>query len=440
MGSSYRPKARSSPALRLAVLLGLFAGVQYLGFGPAFSVRGNWEGGLEDVLHLPKGLENHVVGGLTFDKNGASINVEDGHMNLRYADGPMSFSMDDGSAWEANLTEDGMMLRARGKGANDISWDASKRSNVRGLGDVDINVNSERDFGVAVAPPLPDIAGAKLKVLARTQGEDIYARLDAHRQLGKDMDLSYSVENVDGDYDLANLAHAAQFVGKHGQGSLVAKVASQGQATSYNATYAHDLSQALRGDSGVVVGVDNEGLYGTFAKSHEVATGVKAGYAFRGRSALSEGADMNFDHSAKLSSDLGTLKLSQANGDPVEANFASNIAMGGNSVRGELGYAVGAEEPTFNLTLTSDLADALKRLDGDGSLQVGIDDASPDGIYGRLAASRKFGKDVNVRYASAGRLNDLEHSLTLSNGLGFGQLVKQGDADPRLRLGYQFNV
>jgi len=431
-----RAQPRTSPALRLVVLVGLVVAVRQLGFGPALSVQGAWEGGLADVRSLPRGFESNVAGGLTFNDKGASVTVEDGHMNLRWADGPVSLSMDDGKAWQANITEKDMEFRSRGSGLNDFSWEATKRSAVDGLGDVEIDLNSARDFGVSVEPHLPDIAGAKVKVLTHSRGDDIYGRLEAQRALSKNVDLKYTVENVEGDYDPANLAHAARLVGRLGDGTMVLNLANQGQTPSYNATYAHNLG----GDSGLVLGVDDDGVYGTFAKDLAISKGLAAAYQFAGRSHQGDWSDPTFAQSAKLSHDLGTLKLSHANGEPVHAVLESEIGRGSNSVQGKLGYTLGSEEPTFNLTFSSDLAGALKRLEGDGTMQVGIDSASPDGLYGKLAAGRKLRGGYNVHYASEGRLNDMEHSLMLSNDLGYGQVVKKGDDDPRLRLGYQFNA
>jgi len=436
MTISKRAQPRSSPALRLVVLVGLLAAVRQLGFGPALSVQGAWEGGLADVRSLPRGLESSVAGGLTFNEKGASVSVADGSMNVHYTDGPVSFSMDDGSSWEANITEPDMNFRARGAGLNDISWEASKRSSVDGLGAVTVDLNSEQDFGVSVEPKLPDIAGTKLKLFTHSRGEDIYGRLEAQRALSKNMDLTYTVENEEGDYDPANLAHAAQLVGRYGDHNMVVKVANEGESPSYNATYAH----ALGGDNGVVLGIDNEGVYGTFTKDQKVSKGLGVGYKFAGRTHDGDWSDPTFAQSAKLKHDLGTLTLAQASGEPVKALLESEIGHGANSVKGKLGYTMGSDEPTFNLTFSNDLAAVLKKLEGEGVVQVGIDQASPDGLYGKLAARRKLRGGYNVNYASEGRLNDMEHSLTLSNGLGYGTVVKKGDSDPRLRLGYQFNA
>jgi len=438
MTISNRPprQHRSSTVLRLVVCAGLFVALRQLGFGPALSVQGAWEGGLADVRSLPYGFESNVAGGLTLNQKGATVRVEDGRMNVRWANGPVSLSMDDGQAWQANITEQDTKFRAHGIGLNDISWEASKRSAVDGLGNVEVDLNSEQDFGVSVEPSLPDIAGTKLKVLTHSRGDEIYGRLEAQRALSKNMDLTYSVENVEGDYDPANLAHSAQLVGRLGDGTLVLKAANGGQAPSYNATYAHKLA----GDSGLVLGIDNDGLYGTFAKDQEITKGLVAGYQFAGRADRGDMADPAFAHSAKLSHDLGTLKLSHASGEPVEAELVSQIGRGADSVQGRLGYTAGSQDPTFDLKFSKDLAGALKRLEGEGVVQVGIDSASADGLYGKLAAGRKLRGGYNLQYASEGRLNDMEHSLTLANDLGYGQVVKKGDADPRLRLGYQFDA
>jgi len=72
-------------------------------------------------------------------------------------------------------------------------------------------------------------------------------------------------------------------------------------------------------------------------------------------------------------------------------------------------------------------------------LQLGIDDASVDGLYARVAARRELGKGVALQYSSQGRANAMEHALKVSNDLGFAELVSAG-SEPRLRLGYQFDA
>lgn len=145
--------------------------------------------------------------------------------------------------------------------------------------------------------------------------------------------------------------------------------------------------------------------------------------------------------SLKLSHDLGSLTLSHGTGQQVHADLASDITTGGIGIQSNLGLDLNGDPgTTFNVTLSRDLADALGKLSAAGAVQIGIDDTSAEGIYGSLAAQRSVGKGLLLDYSSTGRLKDMEHSLKLSNDLGYAQVVKAGDAAPRLRLGYEFEA
>jgi len=330
-------------------------------------------------------------------------------------------------------------LRVSGQGSDDLSWAASRQSSVDGLGDVEVNVSSGDGVGVSLARDLPELAGLQMRALTSSHGEGVFGRLEARRALTKNLDMKYAVENgKEGDYSLSNLKHDMELAGSHQDGSLAVSVHRQAGEQLYNATYAHDLGSLLKGGAGVVVGVDNDGVYGHFAKSHELGSGFSASYDLRGRSDTS-GSDRNFAQAVRLANELGSLKVTQGSGKPVEAQMEMGVAQGPSRVDGKLGYVLGAAAPTFNLTVSSDLADALNKLDAEGELQVGIDDASADGLYARLAARRQLGKGFALQYSSQGRANAQEHSLKISNDLGFAELVSAG-SEPRLRLGYQIDA
>jgi len=169
-----------------------------------------------------------------------------------------------------------------------------------------------------------------------------------------------------------------------------------------------------------------------------VGHGLTAGYKMSGRVA-SQGADPSLAQAASLSHELGTLTLSQASGGSLSALLESDVTRGALRAQGRLMQTLGGEVavPSYNLTLTRDLADIL----GAGAeAQIGVDDASMEGLYGRLAARRDLGKRTSVEYASAGRVKSLEHSVKVANDLGFARLVKSPESAPRLQLGYQFNA
>jgi len=438
MARQLRSTARSSPTLRLALLAGLVIVVRY-GFGSTFSVKGSWDGAVADVSSLPNGLGPKSVGGIAFDHQGLSLAANDGHLKARYASGPMSLSYDDSQAWQANFSQDGTSLRVSGHGSDDLSWAASRQSNIDGLGDVEVNVSSGDGIGVSLARDLPELAGLQMRTLTSSHGEGLLGRLEARRALSKDLDMSYSVENgEEGDYSLSNLKHDIALAGSHKDGSLAVSVHAQGGEQLYNATYAHDLGSLLKGDAGAVVGVDNAGVYGRFAKSHDLGSGLSASYDIQGRSDTS-GSDLNFAQAVRLSHELGSLRVVQGSGKPVEAQMEVGVVQGPARLDGKLGYALGADAPSFNLTVSSDLADALNALDAEGELQLGIDDASADGLYARVAARRQLGNGLALQYSSQGRAKALEHSLKVSNDLGFAELVHAG-SEPRLRLGYQIDA
>jgi len=442
MARRHSSQGKSSKGLRFSVLTGLFATTCYFG-GPSFSVKGAWDGQLTDVTSLPKGLGPETVSGLAFgeqtDDGAVNIAVEDGHLVVRYAEGPMSLRVDDEQAWQANFTRPNTALRARGRATEDLEWDISKHSDVEGLGAVDVNVSSGSNFGIAVTPSLPDLKGTHLTTSARSHGGDIQARLEAQRQLMTGVDLTYGVENEEGNYDLESLLHDARLTARLDSDSeAVLSLAGDRQSQRYNATLTRNLGKLLQGDGEVVLGADNDGIYGAFTGSRSVGQGLKAGYKMRGRAA-GQGAEPSLDQEASLSHDLGKLTLSQATDGLVSALLESDVTRGSLRAQGRLMQTLGGEVamPSYNLTLTRDLADIL----GEGAqAQIGVDDASLDGLYGRLAARRDLGEHASVEYASSGRVTSLEHSVKVANDLGFARVVKSPENAPRLQLGYQFNA
>jgi len=438
-----RHSRSSSKGLRSAVLAAFLLAACYLG-GPGFSVKGTWDGQLMDAKALPKGLGPETVSGVAFgeqtDNGLVNIAVENGHLVVNYAEGPLSLRVDDEQAWQANFTRPDTALRASGRAAEDLTWDISKHSDVEGLGKVDVNVSSGSNFGIAVTPALPDIKGTQLRALARSHGGDVQARLEAERRLAEGVDLSYGVENEEGNYDLERLSHDARLRARlDAESEAVLSLAGDRQAQRYNATLRRDLGKLLRGDAEAVVGADNDGFYGAFEGSRGMGHGLTAGYKMSGRVA-GKGADPSLAQAASLSHELGTLTLSHDNEGAVSALLESDVTRGPLRAQGRLRQVLGGEElamPTYNLTLTRDLSDVLGSA---AEAQVGIDDASLDGLYGRLAAHRELGRGASVEYASAGRAKSLEHSVKVANDLGYARLVKGPESAPRLQLGYQFNA
>jgi hypothetical protein len=441
MARRIRSQAKSSKGLRSALFTGLLVAACYLG-GPGFSVKGTWDGQLTDAKTLPKGLGPEAVSGLAlgeqYDNGLVNIAVQDGHLVVNYAEGPLSLQVDDEQAWQANFTRPSTALRVSGRAAEDLKWDISKHSDVEGLGAVDVNVSSGQNFGVAVTPSLPDLKGTKVRALARSHGGEVQARIEATRQLMEGVDLSYGVENEEGNYDLERLSHDARLTARLDAGEAVLSLAGDKEAQRYNLTLSRDLGKLLHGDADAVLGADNDGVYGAFAGRRAVGQGLTAGYRTSFRAASKE-ADPSLAHAASLSHELGTLTLSQATGGPVSAQLESDVKRGPLRAQGRVVQTLGGEVtvPTYNLTLTRDLADLIGSA---AQAQVGLDDASLDGLYGRLAARRDLGHGASVEYASAGRVKSLEHSVKVANDLGFARVVKSPESAPRLQLGYEFNA
>jgi len=439
MASQFRARKRSSPAVRLAILAGVVVAVRHL-MAPAYSVGGSWEGSLADLKTLPKGLDHPYVQGFQFTgDDGLNFTVEDGHLTAAWARGPVSVSANDAHEWQFNFTGHEGSLVSHGKGADELEWEASRRHSVEGFGDVEVHMTSGRELIVDVAPTLPEVAGVSLAAHARSDGAGLQGHLEALRQLAEGVDVKYRVENSAGDYGLANLQHNARVDASLGGGKATVEVGYDGDAPSYNASYAKDLEALLKGASEAVLGVDNDGAYGAVAASRGVGAGLAADYRLSGRMALeSNTSDPEFAQSLQLSHDLGHVKLAQASGEPIGIEAAVHVAQGPAAVDTTVSYDLDAKTPTYNVTLSGDLVDLAAGQLGSAEVQLGMDSEGP---YGSVAASRDLGFDgLTAEYSTSGRLDALEHALKVSNNWGHAKLVKSGDADPRLQLGYELEV
>jgi hypothetical protein len=388
-------------------------------------------------------LRPELANGFAFAaKDGrANATIEDGHLQVNYGDGPLSLSVDDEYVWQANYSADDTKLHVRGDGMKDMTWDISKQRVVDGMGVVGVNADSDKRFSFLVEPFLPKVRGVQLKANARSNSADgIHWHLGAQRQLPKNLALEYTVEGS-GDLALENLAHEARLDGEFGKENKASVVLTHNadDALGYNATFTRDLSTLAGPESGLTIGADDFGVYGNLTVNPTLGKGLRASYNLAGRADHEE--EPEFAHSIKLSHDLGTLKLSQASDEDVEALFESDVKRGANRAQASVGYTVGDDIPTFNVSLTRELTDALKKLSTDGEVQIGIDDASVEGLYGRVSAARKFDNGIGATVSSGGRLNAMEHSMTVSNKLGYAQLLKSPKhGNPRLRVGYQFDA
>jgi len=327
----------------------LLLGVRQWG-GPAYAVKGTWEGAattlkdgkLDSVL---KGLEPSVgLPPITFTREGLALSVEDGRLNADYSTKfgngkTFQLRVNDEQAWRAGLTTEDASLRIRGQGPNldNIFWEASQSGSADGIGNVELQFNSDKEYNLTVAREhLGEILGAQLGARARATNAGVTGRLDARRELPGKAALHYSVENPVGVYDLAQSQHVGELTmplvggqaglkvvhensaqSYHGSytrdiegGHADLRVSRKGDALGYNVSYARSLEDLLSQDVGVHLGVDDAGVYGTLAARHSVGGDFDAKYQARARVALA-GGDHKPDlaHSLKLSNKLGYAQL-----------------------------------------------------------------------------------------------------------------------------------
>lgn len=447
MARTFRTQPKSSKGLRLLVVTGLASVVYHIG-APTFSVKGGWDGEVADIKTFPRGLGVDSVSGLALSQQtgGGSVRlaVEDGHLVARYSEGPLSLQADDEQSWQANFTKPDTSIRARGDATNDFSWDISKTGRVGGLGDVQVNVSSEPDFGnfgVSVEPSMLHLIGTQLKASAHSHEGDIQARMEAQRQLAKNVALTYAVENEEGNYDLDQLSHSARLKAQFGDESdsgIDVRLSGNKDDQLYNATLTHNFGKRLRGNADTMLGVDNDGVYGALDASRAVSKSLTAGYKGSGRWAFgSEGDSANLRNDVSLSHALGNLTLSQSTDGPMSALVESDVRRGPMHARARVLQSLSEKAaPEFNVSLNSDLGRVLPGVD----LLIGLDDPSEEGVYGQLTARRNLGKHANVEYSSSGRINNMEHWLKVANDIGFAKFLKRPDSAPRVQLGYQFEV
>mmetsp|Transcript_2638 Transcript_2638/g.4516 ORF Transcript_2638/g.4516 Transcript_2638/m.4516 type:complete len:445 (+) Transcript_2638:59-1393(+) len=444
MAIQSRSIRRAAPALRFAALLGVSAFIVSL--RPlAFNVKGVWETTLSEAKQFPLGFGPDSVTGLVLSgstPSGAEVGMElKDRLGLVYKEGPFKARLDDSQAWQANYTTDDIDVMFNGVGAEPVNWEARKKAAVEGLGDVQVNVSSASGFGVSVARDLPTVAGVQLKGFVSAKNEAILGRLQAERTWGESGSLQYAMENPEGDYAPANLTYMAKLSDVIQDGALSAMLKRAGSTNSYNISYAHGLNALLKGDAGVTVGYDNAGAYGRLTKSHSLGKGVTADYTASGRSDLEFKAP-SYLQTLRLSNDLGSLALSKSNEGVAEAKAAlSELDLAGIVLKASMNTTLEKDaEIKYNVTASKDLSAVLEKLGSTGSVVIGSDAASQDGLYAALQASRELGKGFTGGVSVAARGQKVTPALTISNRLGYAQLRKDPESAARLRVGYEFSA
>jgi hypothetical protein len=356
MAPSMSTAARRTP--RLLALGGLAAALWSQ--GPAYAVKGSFQGEPGVLTSAAKGELGALVGGLEpqvkfpdirYSREGVALSVEDGQLFADYTtklDGEtqLNLRVSDAQAWVASLAGGDASLRVRGQGRDldSLSWDAAQEGGVEGVGDVRLEFNSDKAYNLTVSrDELAEIAGARLDAKVRATNAGVTGRLGARRELPGGAELSYSVENPVGVYDVAQATHrghlsasvaggAAALDVEHGDAGDVYKasyktsvgggeaglrVSQSAGALGYNVTYARSLSDLVPVAAEAQVGVDEDGAYGRLSASRDLGNGLEAYYEALARLGQGEGSQERLQHALKVSNKLGYAQLLHGKGEDL---------------------------------------------------------------------------------------------------------------------------
>eukprot|EP00933_Yihiella_yeosuensis_P043319 TRINITY_DN3805_c0_g1_i2.p1 TRINITY_DN3805_c0_g1~~TRINITY_DN3805_c0_g1_i2.p1 ORF type:complete len:362 (-),score=79.39 TRINITY_DN3805_c0_g1_i2:410-1495(-) len=335
--------------------------------GPAYAVKGKWEGASSDLQdghdQIFKGLEPDVsLPSIAFDREGLSLSVDGGRLNANYKskfgeDQNFDFRINDEKAWRAGVSSNDASLHVEGHGnsLDDLFWEASQRGNANGLGDALLEFNSNKEYNLTIAQPqIGQLLGGNLGGKVRFTQDGATGHLNGQAALPAGANLAYSLENPVGVYNIGQSEHKALLTVPVADGTAALKVEYDGSDPSYKASY-------------------ERGLVGGEGKVDFTYKGEQVGY--------------NVSYLRSLGSLPG---------------------------------------------------------DVDTGVHVGVDD---DGVYGRLVARKDLAHDLSAKYEASGRVGvgedsnpDLQHSLRLSNKLGYAEIHHGSEGSPRVRLGYEFDA
>eukprot|EP00930_Biecheleria_cincta_P013839 TRINITY_DN1214_c0_g1_i1.p1 TRINITY_DN1214_c0_g1~~TRINITY_DN1214_c0_g1_i1.p1 ORF type:complete len:363 (+),score=82.39 TRINITY_DN1214_c0_g1_i1:93-1181(+) len=338
-------QSRSRMATRAVCALGLSVLGLRRWHGPAYTVKGSWEGepsSLTDYSAVMKELEPVVtIPALGYSGGkGVSLSLADGKLSANYAgqigeDTQFSLTVDQDEAWRASLESGKTVLAVRGQGTNfnDVAWEASQAGSAAGVGDVLLEFNSDSKYNLTVTnDDLADIAGTHLAVKAKASNDGVQHKLVATRALPNDASLKYTLEHDVGVYDVDQYTHEAELSMPVAGGDAALKIGRKNAAMAYESSYKrvvqggdaavklsyvndgilYNVSYARDVGSGAaaVVGVDNEGVYSKLAATRGVADGLDAAYEAQARAKLgSDGSSAELSHGLKLSHKLGHVLL-----------------------------------------------------------------------------------------------------------------------------------
>lgn len=358
-------KARS-PAARFAILAGIGAvtwhTVARSGAGPAYAVKGDWEGEPSALKDAVKGEFGEVIEGLGpkvaqfppvgFEKGGLSVGVGGGGagLSLGYTtqlDGDTTLRVkgNEAKAWDARLDGKDMALRIRGQGddVEKLAWDAMQKGTVDLLGDVKLEFNSDKEYNLTVARDGMSVAGVDIGAKARATQEGIEGSLGARKQLGP-LEVSYNVANQMGNYDVASARHAVRLQAPlaGGRASLLAagdvsslgvegayaaplaggvanvSLSQKDGARGYNVSYSRSLTDVAPpravDAADAAIGIDENGAYARFDASRPLGKSARAQYSASMRSGLGEDAERHAKHAVRVSNKLGWAELAHGTG------------------------------------------------------------------------------------------------------------------------------
>eukprot|EP00933_Yihiella_yeosuensis_P043320 TRINITY_DN3805_c0_g1_i3.p1 TRINITY_DN3805_c0_g1~~TRINITY_DN3805_c0_g1_i3.p1 ORF type:complete len:363 (-),score=88.53 TRINITY_DN3805_c0_g1_i3:360-1448(-) len=142
---------------------------------------------------------------------------------------------------------------------------------------------------------------------------------------------------------------------------------------------------------------------------------------------------------APVAGGTAAFKVEYDGSDPsYKASYERELASG----EGKLDVSYKNENVGYNVSYLH----SLDGLPGDvnAGVHLGVDDA---GVYGRLVARKNLADDLSAKYEANGRValgedssTELEHSLRLSNKLGYAEIHHGSEGSPRVRIGYEFDA
>eukprot|EP00933_Yihiella_yeosuensis_P043318 TRINITY_DN3805_c0_g1_i1.p1 TRINITY_DN3805_c0_g1~~TRINITY_DN3805_c0_g1_i1.p1 ORF type:complete len:363 (-),score=84.59 TRINITY_DN3805_c0_g1_i1:388-1476(-) len=210
----------------------------------------------------------------------------------------------------------------------------------------------------------------------------------------------------------------------------------------YNLTIAQpQLAQLLGGKFGGKVRFTQDGATGLLNGQRALPAGAHLAYTLE--NPVGEYDIAKSDHKALLTVPVAdgkaALKVEYDGSDPsYEASYKRELAGG----EGKLDVSYKNEQVGYNVSYSHSL-DSLPG-EVDAGMHLGFDDA---GVYGRLVARKSLSDDLNAKYEASGRVGvgedsstEGEHSLRVSNKLGYAEIHHGSEGSPRVRIGYEFDA